>query len=31
LPAGFELDRAELVLHGACADCGRTGVKERAQ
>jgi Fur family ferric uptake transcriptional regulator len=23
LPAGFELDRAELVLHGACADCGR--------
>jgi len=26
LPAGFELDRAELVLHGACADCGRNGV-----
>lgn len=23
LPAGFQLDRAELVLHGACADCGR--------
>lgn len=28
LPAGFELDRAELVLHGACADCGRRGVAE---
>ncbi len=27
LPAGFELDRSELVLHGACADCGRRGVK----
>jgi Fur family ferric uptake transcriptional regulator len=27
LPAGFELDRAELVLHGACADCGRAGAK----
>ncbi len=25
LPAGFELERAELVLHGACADCGRQG------
>lgn len=23
LPAGFELARSELVLHGACADCGR--------
>ncbi len=23
LPAGFSLDRAELVFHGACADCGR--------
>ena len=31
LPAGFELDRAELVLHGACADCGRAGVKRPAQ
>lgn len=27
LPAGFELDRTELVLHGACADCGRQGAK----
>ncbi len=27
LPAGFELDRAELVLHGACADCGRRHVQ----
>lgn len=27
LPAGFELERAELVLHGACADCGRAGAK----
>ena len=26
-----ELDRAELVLHGACADCGRAGVKRPAQ
>ncbi|CAL93261.1 Fur family transcriptional regulator [Azoarcus olearius] len=24
LPAGFQLDRAELVLHGACAACGRS-------
>ena len=31
LPAGFELDRAELVLHGACADCGRAGLKRPAQ
>ena len=31
LPAGFELDRTELVLHGACADCGRTGLKGAAQ
>ena len=30
LPAGFELDRAELVLHGACADCGRAGAKRDA-
>ena len=30
LPAGFELDRSELVLHGACADCGRRGVKMEA-
>ncbi|NMG67752.1 transcriptional repressor [Azoarcus indigens] len=22
LPAGFQLDRAELVIHGACPDCG---------
>ena len=22
LPEGFQLDRAELVLHGACATCG---------
>jgi Fur family transcriptional regulator, ferric uptake regulator len=27
LPAGFEFDRAEVVLHGACADCGRRGSK----
>lgn len=27
LPAGFQLDRAELVLHGACPDCGRAGTK----
>lgn len=26
LPAGFAVARAELVLHGACADCGRAGV-----
>lgn len=31
LPAGFELDRSELVLHGACADCGRRGVKMEAR
>ncbi len=31
LPAGFELERAELVLHGACADCGRAGAKERGR
>ncbi len=31
LPAGFEFDRAELVLHGACADCGRHGRKVAAQ
>lgn len=31
LPAGFEFDRAELVLHGACADCGRQGIKEGAR
>lgn len=29
LPAGFEVDRAELVLHGACPDCGRAGAKAR--
>ncbi|NLF55291.1 MAG: transcriptional repressor [Thauera phenolivorans] len=29
LPAGFELERAELVLHGACADCGRQRGGER--
>lgn len=23
LPDGYQLDRAELVLHGACAACGR--------
>lgn len=23
LPAGFQLERAELVLHGACAACGK--------
>lgn len=23
LPEGYRLDRAELVLHGACPDCGR--------
>lgn len=28
LPAGFEFDRAELVLHGACADCGRRRAPE---
>jgi len=22
LPAGFQLERAELVIHGACPDCG---------
>ena len=27
LPAGFAVARAELVLHGACADCGRAGVE----
>jgi len=31
LPAGFELDRTELVLHGACADCGRQGAKAGTQ
>lgn len=31
LPEGFELDRAELVLHGACADCGRRGRKVPAR
>ena len=31
LPAGFELDRSELVLHGACADCGRRGLKMEAR
>jgi len=30
LPAGFELDRSEWVLHGACADCGRQGSKVSA-
>ncbi len=30
LPAGFELDRAELVLHGACAECGRQRVQDSA-
>ena len=29
LPAGFAVARAELVLHGACADCGRAGVEEK--
>ncbi|QID16290.1 transcriptional repressor [Nitrogeniibacter mangrovi] len=24
LPGGYELDRAELVLHGACPTCGKT-------
>ncbi len=24
LPAGFAIERTELVIHGACADCGRT-------
>lgn len=23
LPAGFAVERTELVIHGACADCGR--------
>lgn len=27
LPAGFALERSELVLHGACADCGRQGTQ----
>jgi len=27
LPAGFELDRSELVLHGACAECGLRGAQ----
>lgn len=31
LPAGFELERTELVLHGACADCGRAGAKGAAR
>jgi Fur family ferric uptake transcriptional regulator len=26
LPDGFQLERAELVFHGACADCGRQRV-----
>ena len=29
LPAGFAVARAELVLHGACADCGREGVERK--
>ncbi|BAL26153.1 Fur family transcriptional regulator [Azoarcus sp. KH32C] len=24
LPEGFRTERAELVIHGTCADCGRT-------
>jgi Fur family ferric uptake transcriptional regulator len=26
LPAGFQLERAELVLHGACAACGKKNI-----
>jgi Fur family ferric uptake transcriptional regulator len=26
LPDGYQLDRAELVFHGACAECGRPRV-----
>jgi Fur family transcriptional regulator, ferric uptake regulator len=28
LPAGYSLDRAELVLHGSCAQCGRNHTDE---
>jgi len=31
LPAGFAVARAELVLHGACADCGRAGVEGKKE
>lgn len=27
LPAGFAVERTELVLHGACADCGRNAAR----
>lgn len=31
LPAGFAVERTELVLHGACAECGRKGVSGEAR
>ncbi|MFC5770022.1 Fur family transcriptional regulator [Thauera sinica] len=31
LPSGFHVDRAELVLHGSCAACGRSAAEAQAR